>query len=170
MTFSVQVSRAEMANALRTLAKLMNRNQPAEALVSFVDGALQFELPGGEVGVAAEGEWDEEVRVPGSFFLRYAKALPEVDPLRVEVRGDRFSIAGISVRCVVQKRAERIQLPLDPPMLEILRMLARHSDDEIEQSGLTPLVGHVRAQFCEMGMPSKDFDCFVDELLRKRED
>lgn len=170
MTFAVQVSRKDLASALRTLARFVKRKQEADAVVSFADGTLQIELPGGAVGVAAQGEWDGEVRVPGRFLLTYAKSLPAADPMPVEVRGDRFRLAGLSVGCVLQEATgDRIELPLDPSVVDILRMLARYSDEEIERSGLTALVSRVAMQFAEIGVPRAEFDRFIDECLRRRE-
>jgi hypothetical protein len=180
MTLSVYVGRKDLAIALRTLAKFVKRKQQAEAVVSFADGTLQIELPGGLVGVPADGEWSGEVRVPGSFFVSFAKTLPDVDPLPVQVRGDRFYLAGLSVRCVTQGAGgERIQLPLDPPVLDVLRVRLQHSEEEIERSGLTALVRtaeekreqlimQAHSHLHQLGVTRADLDRFVDECLLRR--
>lgn len=141
MIFSVQVDRSELAAALRTLSKFIKRDQAAEAVISLVDSALQIDLPGGAVGVAADGQWEGEVRAPGSFIVRLAKALPPSDPMPIHVDQDRLHFASLSVLCTIQPaRCSTIELPLDPSLIDILRVRLDHSDDEIEQAGLSPLV------------------------------
>ena len=141
MVFSVQVDRSELAAALRTLAKFIKRDQAAEAVISLADDVLQVELPGGAVSVPAAGQWEGEVRAPGSFMVRLAKALPPSDPMPVRVEQGRLHFAGLSVGCTVQAaRSSTIELPLDPSVLDILHVRLSHSDEEIEHAGLMPLV------------------------------
>jgi hypothetical protein len=57
------------------------------------------------------------------------------------VEGGRLYVAGQSAPCRVQAASvERIQLPLDASLADVLRARLDHSDEEIERSGLTPLV------------------------------
>jgi hypothetical protein len=100
MTFSVKVGRADLARALGTLAKFIKRRQRAEAVLSFADGDLKIELPGPAVSVAADGQWDGEVR---AFVVGLAHRLPSDDPMPIHVKQGQLYFASMSVAYNVQQ-------------------------------------------------------------------
>lgn len=142
MSFSVQVARADLVAALKTLAKFVKRKQASEAVLSLSEGMLAIDLPGGAAFAPAEGTWPGTVRIPGQFLLLLSRAVPTDDPVPVSVREGRLWIARLSVACAVAKDEQKkiIELPLDAPLHAILHVRQVHSNDEIARSGLTPLV------------------------------
>ena len=138
MNYSVNVSNADLKDALRQLSRILSKKEPAEAVLVMEDGELLFELPGGPVGVDAVGEWSGRVRIQSHVVQRLGDNLPESDPLNIFVREDRLYFGdNFSVGCVLSGvDAYSIELPIDPPIWMILGLRMQHPEDAIERAGL----------------------------------
>lgn len=179
MQFSVKVDRTECAGALRMLTTFIKRKQPVEAVLTLTDRLLRIDLPGNGVSMPADGQWNGVVRVPGHFLVVLVQALPTVDPLPIYVRDGRLYVDRQSVQCSVQEASdERIELLLNASLVDILCTRLNHSDEEIERSGLTPLVRKAEAHrdatvakaydlLLTLNVRQDDLRSLVDESIRR---
>lgn len=175
----VTVARAELQRALRLLIKFYKAKDQGEAILTFAEGELHIELVGSGVSVPANGRWDGEVRVPGMFMVAMAKALPPENPMPIFVEAGRLHMGRQSAPCIVQRAAQkRIELAINAPLADILRVRLSCSDAEIERSGLSRLVRdaeHQRdamieraaEQLRKLEVRREDLRHLVDESLRR---
>jgi hypothetical protein len=142
--WTLKVSRAELAKALRTVGRAGRALRDAQAVLTFEDRHLTIDLAGNMTWLPAEGDWPGEVRLTGGAVERLARVLPKEDPLMLRVEGDRFSAARFSVPC--ERRASSRPTPvreLVPPnadLFEILMIRSRCSDAEIDAAGAAGLM------------------------------
>jgi hypothetical protein len=181
MTYSVNVSRAELRGAMKLLSGMIPKKEPAAAVISFDDGDLLIELPGGAMAVAAVGDWPGTVRVKSEVILRLWRTLPEGDPLQISVRGGRFYVGdGFSVGCELSSAdGYSIGLPLDPPLWAVLGLKFAHTDDAIEAAGLRPrlhqaeeraakLIARAVDSLAPLGVGPSDVEAFVEDVIRRK--
>lgn len=141
MTHALTVSRSDLNLALTILAKIVNGRRASNAVLSWSDGMLVIDLPGGSTKLPAAGTWPGTVRVGGEFILVLAKVPPMDDPVTVSVRDGRLRIEDSSSPCVLDEvKRSIIDVPLNAPLHAVLNVGRVHSADEIARSGLTPLV------------------------------
>ncbi|MGB5817624.1 MAG: hypothetical protein WBH85_04400 [Thermoanaerobaculia bacterium] len=141
MSCSLKVERSALVDLLKTAARVGKASDKAEAVLSFDGQALGIEMTGMSLGIPATGEWDGEVLVPASLILRLRRHLPSGDQLEVSVRKERLWIEDFSVSCKRQPAmGNRIELPLDPTLQEILSLPHRYSRVTIERSGQSKMV------------------------------
>ncbi|MBK9968922.1 MAG: hypothetical protein IPP07_30420 [Holophagales bacterium] len=76
------------------------------------------------------------MRISGAFLLALAK-MPPGDPMIVSVRDGRFHLGSMSTACVEQESwKSEISLPLDPSIVEILRLAFHYPPERVERAGL----------------------------------
>jgi hypothetical protein len=145
-SLSLRVNRAELGQALKTLARNTTSAARTEAVLSFRDKHLVIHAPGLELKVSAQGEWSGSARVAQTLLANLSRAeLPEDDPLPLEVAAGRLNLGPLALPCRwTGSPAPVIELPLDPPLIAILRITRKHTPEEIERAGLADLA--VRAQ------------------------
>ncbi|MBT5535423.1 hypothetical protein HOK31_20315 [Candidatus Poribacteria bacterium] len=141
----LEVDPTEFRAALKRVLKLARAKEKAEAVVSFEDEKIVIALPAISVRASAEGVWPGEARVPAGFVQGLARSLTatgvESGPWRLHVEGDRLCFGSYSAQCVWQDAGgHSIHLPADAPFMMLLRLSWSHTEEEIEQSGLTPVV------------------------------
>jgi hypothetical protein len=139
--FRLTVSRPEFLQMLATFKRFSTKPDMGDVRIRMEGEEVVFSLTGIAAGVAAKGTWPGEVRAPGRLVVALDKAPPDGDPIRIEVRAGRLVAGGFSIGCTIQAADEpRIELPLDATLLEVLRVAASHSKEEIRESGLESVV------------------------------
>ena len=141
----LEMDPTEFRASLKHVLKLARSKERAEAVISFADGQVAIAFPGLEVRSAAEGVWPGEARVSAGFIQGLARRLAatraESGPWKFHVEGETLFFGTYSTPCVWQGAGGRsIHLPADAPFLMQLRLSWSHTEEEIERSGLTPVV------------------------------
>ncbi len=139
MNWSLQISRNELQTAIASLALLHDAPRSVSATLEWEDGHLLIRAPGLQCSALASGEWPGRVTVGLAFLLGFLKTgLPGGDPIQLKVTGGKFRVGTAVAACTTdEKRTNRIELPLDPPLLDLLRVPGRYTAAEIEEAGLT---------------------------------
>ena len=142
-TPTLTVSRAELTTVAKRLKKLATarRLNSGEVVVSFDDGALILDVPGGRDAVPATGRWPGRVRVPARLVLLFALGEPEVDPVVLSYRDGFLHVhTGASTIKLKAHREDisppRIEVPLNASDREYLQLPLRYPKDQIVSSGL----------------------------------
>lgn len=147
MEQNVKVDRHELKRVFATLSKLCKLKKDAEMVFSFEAGVLSIALPGGKMGVAADGEWVGRVRTPSTALRAIAKTLPPDNPMRICVYKDRLYFNMFAVPCRVDPPGDdAIMVPVNASLADILRLRHRYSDEQIERAGLTHVVENAERQ------------------------
>jgi hypothetical protein len=151
----LEMDPTEFRAALKHVLKLARSKERAEAVISFADGQVAVAFPGLEVRSAAEGVWPGEARVSAGFIQGLARSLTatraESGPWKFHVEGETLFFGTYSTPCVWQDAGGRsIHLPADAPFLMQLRLSWSHTEEEIERSGLTPIVEAATARMTKL--------------------
>jgi len=174
----LEVGLKEFVEALRRLARTVKPRQAGQAVLRLEDGRLLIRLGGGEVAVPASGRWSGEARVNGALVLALAKHPPVKDPLTLLVEGGHPDMADLSVPCEWQEvGAAKLEIPIETPLIEILRMGLNNTNDALERSGILKPV-HEAQRRCEtltakaantlrpLGIQPEDVKRLVDDWIR----
>jgi hypothetical protein len=144
MTCELRVKRDELFESLKKLAKNVKGNTRREARFSFVHSHLRIDLDWESAEAYAEGSWSGIAAVVGRDLVRLGRAIPKdairsfpLDSIRVAVSGDHFHIGNDSLLLLwYDEKGDKIHLPLNPELSEVLALRLKHSDSEILYSGL----------------------------------
>jgi hypothetical protein len=147
MDNNVLISREDFLMMLKPLKRFARRKQVEDAILSMEGGELVIALVGFSSGAPVTGNWTGEVRVPGGLLVRIATAPPAGDPIRLVVRDGRLHIGTLAVNCVVQKASKsKIELPLDPDLVTVLRLRLLYPPDQLERAGLAIRLAEAEAK------------------------
>lgn len=130
------VSRDEFTSAARSLSRLSKHSSATELTLTFEDDELVMSVAGAAISVPAAGEWPGTAAVTKGILVALARL--EGDPLRITLgEGDQIRIGSLStdVRWSPDRLPE-IDLPLDPSLLQLLRLRLTHSDEALVSAGL----------------------------------
>lgn len=184
----LDVDRVVMIAALKTFAKATRFKDDAQAILSFVDGWLEFRIGGEDVSASASGHWPGEARVTGALLRSLAQkpvAARSSATIHFSVADGRITVDGHSVPCVWQdvgaSRAEietgvQREILTGATLREILVAMRHASALAIEQSGLTSKVTAARAKkrslvkkaaalLAPLGIEADALERFVDASL-----
>ncbi|MDR7555377.1 MAG: hypothetical protein QN157_07185 [Armatimonadota bacterium] len=177
----VLVRRTDLARELTRLARLARAPQRrADAVLTFADRHLTITLPGMSAAVPADGTWVPHVRVQGRILLGFARDLPDEDPLLLKVQEGHLVLGGHAIPCRTDHPEFRlVSLPQNATLIDILRVAATHSAEDIARSGLTRLVSQAQARrrrlvaraatlLERLRITADDLDQLVEECLHGR--
>jgi len=142
------VRRDDLARELTRMARLARAmHKRAEAVLAFGDGRLTIALPGMRTAIPADGKWVPSVRVPARILLDFGRRLPKEDPFLLKVEEDHLVLGGHAIPCQRDHPELRlVRLPLNASPADILRVASTYTPEEIERSGLSPLVRQAQAR------------------------
>ncbi len=145
---TLEIARAELVAALRTLGKLAKTRQArkSKAILSWAPPALVIELAGYSVKVPAKGHLAGQIRVDATPLLALAIVPPPADPVvLVTEPPDRLAIGTLKLKAGWQSvEANLIKLPANPTLPLLLALSERYTEAEIERSGCTRIVKEAR--------------------------
>lgn len=151
MANEVSIRREDLLLALKPLRLVRSPKNASEALISMEGDSLCFSVIGIATYVQAEGSWTGEVRISGAFLLALAKMPPPGDPMIVSVRDGRFHFGPMSTACVEQESwKSEISLPLDPSIVEILRLAFHYPPERVERAGLKKRVEEAQTRAAKL--------------------
>lgn len=144
----LEIARSDFVTELQRMSKILGRRKNVgEALLIYDVGRLLIRVGGAEFAVPATGEWRGEARVSASLLRALAKVPPVQDPIIVQVNAGRLRIAGTSMTCHWQKpNTATVEVPLDLDLRGRLRLAFEHSDEQLQQAGVAPLVADARGE------------------------
>jgi len=151
-TWSLRVGRAEFAKALRSVGRAGRAVHAADAILTMDAGHLVIELAASSFRLPAEGTWPSEARIPGIALERLARALPDEDPLPLQIQGERLHVARFSIPCTWRMYSKMPSTPVkelisaNAELFDILLARSRCSADEIDAAGAAPLVADAEAR------------------------
>ena len=147
MMWNLEVGRSEFLDALRRIIPKSNRETPhARVIFTFSDGHLSVESIGGKVQIPATGTWPGAAAVSAELLKRLTRALPEEDPLRLQVTGNQFTVSRLFLPCECHATIEAApqvygeMIPANLTLHELLRLCEQYSAEAINAAGLAPAV------------------------------
>jgi hypothetical protein len=179
MIAELTVSRSELEPAFALLRKLCKPRSSEQAVLSFDGACLHIELGGMAVAPAAIGQWSGQARVTGKFVLALAKVLPEGDPVKFSVDGDRLRVGTSVAKCAWKVGWNRtISLPEQPSHLQVLSLPVQHELFEIEASGYSGMLSESQAwreekisdalkMLRDLGVTREDIEAVVDQAIAR---
>jgi hypothetical protein len=130
-----------------------------ELMISFDGTDLHFVTQGMKTRIAGQGHWPGTARVAAKYFIPLIKLPPNEEPITLRVKDGKLRIETYSISCRWQTTVPMpIDLPLDAPPIEILRLRFKYSLDDLAGAGLLPKLGELE----------NDIARLYDEALRKR--
>jgi len=96
--YELEVARADMALALKTVARAIGK-RPGGARLRFEDGRFAIEIEGIVSDMPASGTWPLPVFVRGSWARRLAKRMPAGNPIHLRVDSGRLHTNRYSESC-----------------------------------------------------------------------
>jgi hypothetical protein len=143
----LQVSRSELAQALKIVARVMGEYSGSVEL-TFEDGQLSVEAANTSAKASAAGNWPAPIFVGALWVRRLAKTLPEDDPLILRVEHGRIYLDRYSEPCALVAaelglKPERPQIDEQRIINEAMRLL---KPLHIKRSELEAVISDVRAR------------------------
>ncbi|CAN5703381.1 hypothetical protein BH23GEM9_BH23GEM9_20240 [soil metagenome] len=149
-TYELTVNGSEFADAMRLLDRTSKRSAANEMTLTFADGELVGEISGAAVGVPAEGTWPGTVTLTRTATSAFARAGTEKIVIAV-TSDDRLKVGGTSFACRrAPLRSVSIDLPLDPTLVQLLRLRGAHADEELLAAGLLEQVKQAEKKLADM--------------------
>lgn len=137
---TLKVTGSELVEAARFLRKTAKASEGSELVLSFETDTLTLEVLGTSYQVGASGDWPGTCRVPKRLLDVLVRQSGGDVTLQV-LAGERLHIGEVSVDCIWSSATKPdIEMPLNPSLLEILRVAADHSPSELAAAGLLELV------------------------------
>jgi hypothetical protein len=96
--YQLEVSRADLAQALKTVARAIGQNQ-GDACFRFADGLLSIEASNTSADASARGTWPLPIFVSTWWVRRIARRMPTGDPIRLRVDAGRLYANRYSETC-----------------------------------------------------------------------
>lgn len=141
----LEVNRAVFLAELARMAKVLGRRKAGDAVLSFCEGVLKLRIGGAECGIPAEGRWQGEACVSYAWLKAIGKVPPPGDPIVILVSAGRMCIGSSSMTCRWQAPStSTIDVTLNMGLVEQLRLGMIHSGEELNRSGLAPMVADAR--------------------------
>ena len=148
------VSRESLTLAAKRLRRTSTEKQlkHAQLLLGFDDGYLVLEIPGAADAVLATGNWPGLLRVSGVLLLILAKGEPPADPVEFIVdREFLYVCAGVAKLKWAAHWEDisppRIEMALDAPDRDLLRLVLDFPTSQIISSGLERSVEAAEKRF-----------------------
>ncbi len=182
MSEAVEVSGREFKAAVMTLAKVLGTRgsrRLAEATLRMRDGSLSIEHPSASMNVAAKGAFQADLRVSLIYLKELADAAGHSDLVVLEFDGRFLKIGrlGVSAAAIPRSTTNRITMPLNASLADVLAIALSRSEEEIEESGLSQTIGAAltkRARILSsaskllapLGVTRASLSSFIEDQLR----
>lgn len=182
MDASLKVDRQELKRALKTFRQTIDDREWRSAFVEFEDGSLVIECGGVEVRAEASGYWPGRARISSSLLSQVGSALPEEDPLMIEVDEDQLRMGSLKVNCGWDTTGQaRIHVPLHTNLMTLLKISRRYDEEIIRSSGIAGMVSLAEdrlrekldrvSQYLEnLGVTRRDLEEIVERELDSLEE
>ncbi|MBI4408512.1 MAG: hypothetical protein HY561_02310 [Gemmatimonadetes bacterium] len=136
----LEVDGAELIEAARFLRKMARASAGSELLLSYADATLVLEILGTTYSVPASGTWPGVCRVAKRFVGLLAK-IPKGRVSLTVMETGHLHVENSTVECLWERAASaKIEMPVNPTLLEVLRVAAEHTPADLAASGLLELV------------------------------
>ena len=144
---TLHVSAPELAEQLKpfALAQVLG-----DALVSFDGSELCVSLGGVTTRITATGNWPGVARIPGRFWVPFARWLRDRERVVLQITSQRRFIvqdgsASIDEECSWHdETVTRIDVPLGARVVDWLAIAEHHRDPELTAAGILPDVTEAR--------------------------
>jgi hypothetical protein len=187
--YKLEVSRADLAQALKTVARAISKH-PGDASLRFEDGCLSIEVGNTSADAPARGTWPLPIFVSAWWARRVARRMPAGDPIRLRADAGRLYANRYSEACsgtpreqpapteqsaidenVLISAAAWILKPLrvERPAVESLvsEALARGTASwSVEEKQMMAIVAKAWALLAPMGVETRDIRRLVDNAVR----
>jgi hypothetical protein len=141
MILSLLVNGRELAAALKTLRKFTKRSQDPQLVFTFDDNLLTIAAPGIKLKAMGLGSLKGQAYVYWHSLRGVAAVPPSDEEVMMKVEAGRLIIGSSSLPCTWQESIlELIEMSMDAPLLDMLRLRMKYNDEQIARSGLTEAV------------------------------
>lgn len=184
--YRLAVGRQELAESLKLLsvAKPKGKNADADCTFEHFGGILTMAAPGAATELTAPGSWPRMVRASLRALLDLRTRLPRGDPLTLSYEGGRLWIVKFSIPAqlggpLVGAADAQLDLPLNPKIIDYVRLKRRHGRDELLRLGMWNAVASAEQEFesrvksaakllAPLGITESRLRAFVETLLAGR--
>jgi len=116
-------------------------------MISFEGTDLHFVMQGMKTMIAGQGYWPGTARVSAKYSIPLIKLPPEEEPVTLRVKDGKLRIGTYSISCRWQTTVfVPIDLPLDAPPIETLRLRFKYPLDDLAGAGLLPKLGDLEQE------------------------
>ncbi len=172
--YQLTVDGREFTDAMRLLVRTSKRSAANEMTLTYADGDLVAEISGAATGVPAEGTWPGTVTLSRNAINAFARVEAGKTVLAV-TPDERLKVGGTSFPCRrAPLQSVSIDLPLDPTLLQLLRLRGAHADEELLAAGLLEEVEKAEKKLAEMIQSAVhqleeigDFRERIDQMVRR---
>lgn len=125
------VALADFKSVLKLLKVSATTVWDGELMISFDGTDLHFVMQGMKTCIKGQGHWPGTALVAAKYFIPLIKLPPEDDPVTLRVKDGKFRIGTYTISCRWQSTVPvPIDLALDAPPIEILRLRFKYSLDD----------------------------------------
>lgn len=136
-----------------------------------------LKVGGASTTISGDGFFPGQTRLSGKLVQALRATLPDTDNVLFEQQADRLKIGDLSYKCLWEKPQVRaIQMPINAPLVQVLGIWQRYSDEEIEKSGFktkfeaadSERKARIQKAFgylSELGVSEEDLVRLVDEAI-----
>jgi len=168
------VNASDLSDAVRPIVRASRRSAANEATFSFANGDLVIEVAGVAATVPATGVWPGVATVPKSALGMLANVSGRVLEIRITAE-NRLHIGGMSFDARWHEGTlTPTDLPIDPPLNDVLRLRQAHSDEALLAHGLLERVALAEAEAArsienavDQLKPLGDFRAAIFKLVRE---
>ena len=174
------ISLADFKSVLKLLKIPTRSAGNGEILISHDGTRLRFVMQGMETSISGQGHWPGTARVAAKYFLPLIKIPPDNDPVTLRFTEGRLKIETYSIACRWQVNCPvPIDLPIDAPAIDILRLRFQHSLEDLDGAGLLTKLGQLEKDvrikikraavlLKTYGITEEDITRLYEEALRRR--
>ena len=174
------ISLADFRSVLKLLKIPVRAARSGDLLISHVGNSVRFVTQGMETSITGQGYWPGTARVSAKYFLPLIKIPPDRDPVTLRFVNGRLKIESFTIPCKWQSTVPvPIDLPLDAPAIDVLRLRLKHSLDDLDGAGLLTKLGEFEkdvrkkikraaALLTPYGITEEELARLYEKVLRRR--
>ncbi|OYD14784.1 hypothetical protein CH330_07690 [candidate division WOR-3 bacterium JGI_Cruoil_03_51_56] len=137
LTAWLDVDRQNFRRAVRFLRKTSTLQDEDEVILSYRNGSLEVTTIGTSALVDATGSWPGHARTKFRKLNIFSRLSYRKRKLRFEVRDDELRLETVKIHCFWYPTKESpIILPLYAPLLKVLGLQLKYSDEQLINSGV----------------------------------
>ncbi|MCO4762008.1 MAG: hypothetical protein KC502_10925 [Myxococcales bacterium] len=175
---SVQVDRRALAGLIRRVRRV-NKGVQADGTFTLRPGELQVDWGNGGEVLDVEGDTEAQCHLADRYMRKLPNVLRGGGAITLEIRDGRVFFDRFSIDAFIERNPEAPMLPTSPRHADFLLLPLRHSQEVIEEAGLTAEVELAHERFVAttkavarklrwLGVSEVEVKRFLVERLRSR--
>jgi len=168
----LKVTGPDLEQAVKAVRLANGLRKRRRVLISFSGDEMHLRTVEMETSITAEGEWPGTGRIAAFGLRPLLRYVASEESVEIRYENEKITIGSYSFKCIWQDISpdisqEQIELPIDAPWPDYLKMMYKYNNAQLVGSGLMPkveeahekaerLIGHAATTLAPLGLTVSD--------------